>query len=373
MTAASAETGTATPNVAYFWGEDAYGIERGLRALAVELGGSGLPLETWRIDAGGSAGAGTQDGGGAGRLARILDQVAERVGTAPLFGGGTLVVVRQPAALFADKTSRERLLRLLADVPSGNGLAFTELVDGAVRRNRGANPLRDAVTATNGVVREYPALTKERMERFAEERAAELGLKLGPGAARLLAERVGAFVREGDVDRRRQAELASGELEKLALYRPEGTATREDVAELVAEAVPGSTWAFLDAVGQRRGGDASRLAELLLAGGTVTPVLIVQLHRRLRELIVVRDHVAAGMRPPELVRTLRLQPYRAEQLAGQAGRWTGAELEAALDGLLELDLASKGVPDHGGSVSSSDEGAALALQAWIAGFVVRAG
>jgi DNA polymerase III delta subunit len=283
-----------------------------------------------------------------------------------------VVVVRQPTALTADRASRERLLRLLADVPAGNGLAFTELVDGAARRSKAANPLRDAVATTSGSVREYPALTKERMERFAEERATELGLRLGPGAARLLAERVGAFVREGDVDRRRQAELASGELEKLALYRPDGTATRDDVAELVAEAVPGSTWAFLDAVGQRRAGDASRLAERLLAGGAVIPVLIVQLHRRLRELIVVRDHVAAGMRPPELVRTMRLQPYRAEQLAGQAGRWTGAELDAGLEGLLELDLASKGVPDHGGSVSSSDEGSALALQAWIAGAVPRA-
>src|SRR3970040_2611552 len=45
--------------------------------------------------------------------------------------------------------------------------------------------------------------------------------------------------------------LANGELEKLALYRPDGGATREDVAELVSEAVPGSTWAFLDA-GARR-------------------------------------------------------------------------------------------------------------------------
>ena len=367
MTAAAAETGTATPNVAYFWGEDAYGIERGLSALAIALGEPGVPLETWRIDAGGEAG-----GGGAGRAAKILDEVAERVGTAPLFGGGTLVVVRQPAALFAERASRERLLRLLEDVPSGNGLAFTELVDGTSRRNRGANPLRDAIATSNGSVREFPALTKERMERFAEERASELGLRLGPGAARLLAERVGAYVREGDVDRRRQAELANGELEKLALYRPDGMATREDVAELVAEAVPGSNWAFLDAVGQRRSGDASRLAEQLLAGGTVIPVLIVQLHRRLRELVVVRDHVAAGMRPPELIRELRLQPFRAEQLTRQAGSWTADELDAALDGLLELDLASKGVPDHGGSVSSSDEGAALALQAWIAAFVVRA-
>jgi len=59
---------------------------------------------------------------------------------------------------------------------------------------------------------------------------------------------------------RRMSELANGELEKLALYRPNGTIAREDIDALVAEAVPGSTWAFLDAVGYRRTGEAATLA-----------------------------------------------------------------------------------------------------------------
>jgi len=357
----------ATSNVAYFWGEDSYGIERGLTTLAAALGDAGTPLQIWRIDADAEAG-----GAGAGRSARLLDRIAERVGTAPLFGGGTLVVVREPAPLLAEKATRERLLRLLADVPPGNGLAFSELVDGGARRSRATNALREAVAASAGTLREFPALTRERMERFAEERATELGLQLGPGAARLLAERVGAYVREGDVDRRRQAELVDGELQKLALYRPDGTATREDIAELVAEAVPGSTWAFLDAVGERRAGDASRLAELLLAGGTVLPVLTVQLHRRLRELIVLRDRIAGGARPAELVRDLKMQPFRAQKLVGQAGRWAATELDDGLEGLLGLDLAGKGIAYDGGSVSTSDDVTALALQAWIAGVVARA-
>jgi DNA polymerase III delta subunit len=60
------------------------------------------------------------------------------------------------------------------------------------------------------------------MEGWVSRRADELGVSLAPGAAKAIAEKVGAFVREGDVDRRRQSELANSELEKLALYRPEG-------------------------------------------------------------------------------------------------------------------------------------------------------
>lgn len=365
----------ATTNVAYFWGEDAWGMERAVRGMALALGGDdrtgdGLAdgataLEIWRVDAEAETSA------GAGSAARLLDRIAERLGTAPLFGGGTLVMLRQPTPLLREKANRERLVGLISDVPPGNALAITELADGGSRPSKAAEGLREAVKEHGGTVREYPALTRERMERWIGERAGELGLTLGPGAARLLAERVGAFVREGDVDRRRQTELADGELEKLALLRPEGVATREDVAESVPEAIPGSSWAFLDAVALRHPADASRIAERLLEGGTPMPVLLAQVHRRLRELVVVRDHLAAGTRPPDLVRELKLQPYRAQKLAEQAGGWAPAELDGALDGLLELDLASKGISLDGAPRAMSDARSALGLQAWIAASVGR--
>lgn len=365
-----------TTNLAYFWGEDAYGMERAVRRMATVLGegeadagaaAGGRPaLEIWRVDADAETG-----GSGAARAAHLLERIAERLGTAPLFGGGTLVEIRQPMALLRDKASRARLFALVGDVPPGNALAIAELVDGGSRQAKSTEALREAVSDAGGLVREYPALTRERMERWITERAGELDVTLGHGAARLLAERVGAFVREGDVDRRRQTELANGEIEKLALLRPGGIATREDVAGSVPEAIPGSAWAFLDAVALRHAADASRIAERLLDDGTPMPVLLAQLHRRLRELIVVRDHQAAGTRPQDLVRELKMQPFRAQKLAEQAGTWSATELGHALEGLLELDLASKGISLDGTPRSMSDARSALGLQAWLAGSVAR--
>jgi DNA polymerase III delta subunit len=203
------------------------------------------------------------------------------------------------------------------------------------------------------------------MEAWIAERARELEVSLGPGAARLLAERVGAYVREGDVDRRRMSELANAELEKLALYRPGGTVTRDDIEALVGEAVPGSTWAFLDAIGNRATAAATTLAGRLLAEATPLPVIITQLHRRLRELIVIRDHLAAGTRPADLVKELKLQPYRAQKLSEQARTWTQGELDDALEGLFELDLLSKGIATDGTPHSLSEDRSQLALLAWI--------
>jgi hypothetical protein len=182
----------------------------------------------------------------------------------------------------------------------------------------------------------------------------------------LLAQRVGAHVRQGDVDRRRQSEMANAELEKLALYRPGGEATREDVAELVPEAIPGSVWAFLDAIAARRGADASLLATRLTGSGTPLQVIVSQLHRRVRELVQVREHLDAGSRPPELIRVMRLAPFRAQKLAEQAATWDAVALDRALLGLVELDLRSKGISLTGGAVRMDDELDALGLQLWIA-------
>ena len=167
------------------------------------------------------------------------------------------------------------------------------------------------------------------------------------------------------------SELANAELEKLALYRPGGTIAREDIDALVAEAVPGSTWAFLDAVGGRRGSEAAKLVARLLDEQTPIQVMVSQIHRRLRELVVVLDHLVAGTRPADLVRELKVQPYRAQKLAEQARAWQQAELDAALAALLELDMLSKGIAPDGSAKTVSEDQAQLGLVAWIGNHVAR--
>jgi hypothetical protein len=131
--------------------------------------------------------------------------------------------------------------------------------------------------------------------------------------------------------------------------------TADDVRDLVAEVVPGSIWAFVDAVGMRQRPRSLELLERLL-DGTPEPVLLAVLHRRIRELLEIADRLAGGETPGSLVRSMRLQPFRAETLARQAKAWTVDELAAALEGLLELDSLVKGV---GGAIAG--EAGRLAL------------
>ncbi len=196
-----------------------------------------------------------------------------------------------------------------------------------------------------GDAKAFKAPREGQLAAWIEARATERGMTLGPGAAKELARRVGGFVREGDVDRQRQGALAVGELEKLALYRPFDPVTEADVRALVPEVVPDSTWAFLDAVAERKAAIAGPLLDRLLET-TPEPVVLVQLHRRIRELLEVADHLASGATPggprPD-ARHEAVPGGEARRARRGAGR--SAELDDALEGLLDLDAMVKGAPD----------------------------
>jgi DNA polymerase III delta subunit len=363
---------SGAPPLAYFWGEDVFMIERVARSYAEDISSPDEPMEVFRASLDDDAGEEAGSASVARRRARALDGIEQHLGMAPLFGAGTLVVVRQPAGLLAQKDARTRLIGLVAAVPPGNALCVTDLTAAGAKAPAARGALRDAIANAGGLVQEFKTPAAGQLEVWLVKRATELGLELEPRAARLLAERVGGHIREADVDRRRRTELANGELEKLALYRPGGTIRADDVAALVSETIPGSTWAFLDAVGARAGARATTLAERLLHDGTPLPVLIAQLHRRLRDLIVVREHLDAGSTPPQIVKALKLQPFRASKLAEQARAWPLPALETALVELLALDLRSKGITLDGSTLQVSDAIDALSVQTWIARHAIAA-
>jgi DNA polymerase III delta subunit len=341
-------TGPTAP-LGYYWGDDTYGVVRGPDGLAKRLAAGGELPERVRLSGRDTTAA----------------EIGEKAGTATMFGSGTLVVVVDPAPLVASKELVARLRETLEAVAPGNGLAFLETVDGTSRRTASVKAFADAIAAAGGEVREFKAPKEGEMARWIQDRAAERAIRISPPAATVLARRVGAFVREGDIDRRRQAEIAVGELEKLALYRLDAEIRPEDVEALVADAVPGTTWGFLDAIGMRNAAEAARLADLL--GELPGPVLTAVLHRRLKELVEIADLLAAGESEGSLVRTLKLNPYRARILAAQARNWTLPELESALEGLLELDATLKGREGGG------DARRRPAVDLWIAERIRRRG
>jgi DNA polymerase III delta subunit len=345
---------STTASVAYFWGDDDLASSRAVVRLAEAIGAQhGGPVERVELRA------------DRNQAAAQIAELHQRIATQSMFGGGSLAVVTNAGALTVRNEDRDALVAVLPLVAPGSGVVFVEASPSGAREP-GLKRLADAVRAAGGDIRAFKAPKAGEFAGWIEAEARERGMRLGSGAARALASRIGGFVTDNDADRRSQTMIADRELDKLALYRPDGAVTAEDVEALVAEAVPGSVWAFTDAVGRR---DVARASELLerLAATTPEPVLLAVLHRRIRELVEVADRLAAGEKESSIPRAMGIHSFRAEQLVVQARRWTLAELEAALDALVDLDATVKGAPGYG----ASDAQRRLAFTMWLAERVAR--
>ncbi|HET7473231.1 MAG TPA: hypothetical protein VFJ71_08920 [Candidatus Limnocylindrales bacterium] len=342
--------------VAYFFGDDDLTIDRAVRAFGAEVAAGGEPLERWDLR------------GSRNAAAAQIAEVHGRVATVTMFGGGTLAVVANPGALAVRNEDRDALIGLVPLVAEGNALAFVEQTASGARAP-GQTKIAEAVRAAGGKVKSIESPKEGALAAWIEGEARDRGLRLGVGAAKELAGRIGGFVREGDAERRDQTRRASMELDKLALYRPDTTVAVEDVRELVAEAIPGSAWALADAVAERQAPAALRLLETL-SETMPEPVIVVVLHRRIRELLELSDRLptAKSLAAAALAMGIKSE-YRASRLAAQARRWRTEELTAAIDGLVELDAVVKGAPGRGGG----DAHHRMAFTLWITDHVAPNG
>jgi DNA polymerase III delta subunit len=338
-----------TAPLAFFWGDDELSAARAVDRFEAALAGeSGAPMERWLLR-------------GNRNLARAqIADLTERVATSVMFGGGTLAVVLNAGTLVVRNEDRDAMLAAMTVVAPGNGLVILDTSQSGAKAPV-PKRLADAVAAGGGPVRQFQSPKGGALTGWIEGEARERGLTLAPGSAKLLAERIGGNVQEGDAERRYQTRTASIELDKLALYRGGAPIGPDDVTALVAEAVPGSVWAFTDAVGERRVEQALTILDRLLED-TPEPVLLAVLHRRVRELIETGDRLEAGERLPAIGKAMGVNSeYRMGRLRDQAKAWTTVELIAALEGLVELDAMVKGMPGE----ERGDAQRRLAFSLWV--------
>lgn len=342
----------STARVAYFFGDDDLTIDRAVARFGAQVADGGEPLERWDL-------RGSRNG-----AAAQIGELHGRVATPVMFGGGTLAVVTNAGALAVRAEDRDALLGLVPLVADGNALVIVEQSASGAKAP-GQAKLAEAIRGAGGQVKGIESPKEGALAAWIDSEAHDRGVRLGIGAAKELATRIGGFVREGDAERRDQTRRASVELDKLALYRPDEVISPDDVRELVAEAVPGSAWALADAVAERDPGKALALLDTL-AETMPEPVIAVVLHRRIRELLELLDRMATAKNLAAAAVGMGIKSeFRASRLAAQARRWRPDELVAAIDGLVELDAVVKGAPERG----NGDAQRRLAFSLWIADHV----
>lgn len=246
-----------------------------------------------------------------------------------LFSPRRILEVRMPSPRPGDAGAR--VLRELAAKPDPDRLlivAISARLDSSAASSQWVKALEGA-----GVLVEIRPIERGELPQWIRERGARYRLKLTPGAAELLADRVEGHLLAADQ-----------ELMKLALLVDGGTVDEAQVLESVADSARFDVFRLTDAV---LAGDAPRAVRVLagLRSEGVEPVLVSwALGRELGLLTALKFAATSGQRLDAVFARHRVWPKRRTLLEGALRRYDGRRLAALLAQAVELDAVVKGAP-----------------------------
>jgi DNA polymerase-3 subunit delta len=196
------------------------------------------------------------------------------------------------------------------------------------------SPLGKAV-AKSGQVLAY-SVPKRNLQGWVAEQFRAAGARAEADACAALVQLVGEDLHG----------LAS-EVEKLATWAGGEPIGEREVAALVAPTAELPTFALTDAWGRRDVAAALDASETIFEREAkprrdTAPRLAAALGGHVARVRRCQALAAEGVRPRDAAGTLKLHPFYAEKLFGQAANFSEDELRDALVRLAELDLALKG-------------------------------
>ena len=196
------------------------------------------------------------------------------------------------------------------------------------------SPLGKTVAKT-GQVLAY-SVPKRNLQGWVAEQFKAAGARAEPDACAALVQLVGEDLHG----------LAS-EVEKLATWAAGEPIGEREVEALVAPTAELPTFALTDAWGRRDVAAALDASETIFEREAkprrdTAPRLAAALGGHVARVRRCQALAADGVRPRDAAGTLKLHPFYAEKLFGQAANFAEDELRDALVRLAELDLALKG-------------------------------
>ena len=247
-------------------------------------------------------------------------ELLDAVRTLPVLAPRRLVILREPEARRSNAALTEALPGLVRELGEGPGAGATVLVVCAAEPDGRSAWVKAFREPAARVECEAPTRAQE-LVGFVRAEAKRQGISLAPGAAELLAERVGP-----------QLLWLRQELAKASLFAGPGEpVTRAHVAALVSDVAEEPIWDLTDAIGEGRSADALVVLHKLLAGGAPPMVVLGSLASHFRRLV----RVGGGGR-------IQAPPFVQRKLQSQARRYGPARFSACLRALHDTDERLKG-------------------------------
>jgi DNA polymerase III delta subunit len=225
-----------------------------------------------------------------------------------------VVVVREAEGLAGSPKARTALLDVVASPPPGLAL----ILSATVPQGSKAKFYKELAKKAQSV--EFQPFTPDDVPGWLLERARTVhGKEFDVDAAQALGAAIGTNLG-----------ILAKELEKLADFVHGDRVALKDVEAAGTRLPSQDRWRWFDLVGERRLQDALNGVGVLMAQGESGVGLVIGLTTHLLRVGVVSEHGTAAL---EAVLP-RHQKWLAGRLAGQGRKWTAAEVDAALEGLL---------------------------------------
>lgn len=300
------------PSVYIFMGEDETAIRSEVAKLTSKLGdAAAAEMNTTRLEAGAN-----------------VDTLRRAALAAPFLAERRLVIAQQVSKTFAAAEARARFTDFLNEVPASTALVLIE--PAALEDKHWLMKWADKA-AGQAFVREFNLPQGAQLANWLMARAKELGGELQPQAAAALAQ-----LQATDKG------SAENELQKLLAYanysRP---ITAADVAEIsLSSGDHGDFFALADALSAANGQRAMQtLLPLLEESDKI--LLYFSMVGHFRALLQSRDLLDAGKGEADIVKELRMHPYRAKKMTAQARNFSSRALQNIYERLLFYDKQVK--------------------------------
>ena len=176
-----------------------------------------------------------------------------------------------------------------------------------------------------------PTPVRDDLLRWIKNRSEQQHYKITPAAIRLLADLVG-----------NDLWTLHNELDKLGLYVQNQPIEENHVRDLVSQIRESSIFQFVDAIVEKRKGQALRLLHELHREGQDASYIFAMINRQLRLITLTKDLLSSGVSKQAIGTRLRINSqFVVEKTLAQTNRWSNQDIRHHYETLTESDLAIK--------------------------------
>lgn len=242
----------------------------------------------------------------------------------PMFGGNTVVVVRDSGIFKGSAAGAENDFGFLGMLPEDSFVFFRE--NEADKRNKNYKTVEE-----NGLVFECKFQKPEMIVKILERQAITQGRHISADAVSLMVTGIGA-----DLVR------LINEVNKLSMLTEEGeTIQAKHVRQACELSLSAKIFDLTDGIAENNKEKAFTMLQVLLADKMPPQQIMNSIGRHFMQLYNVRCMMDKGMSKSDIVSTLSLNEFVASKLMRQARNYTEAVISQKISLVSEMDIGVK--------------------------------